>query len=187
MIRRAVPEDLTQLMEIVAQAAASMRADGFHQWDATYPDRAVFAQDIAEGALYVIDKAGRLGGMVCIDAKPAMLYRAVPWRQPRAAVLHRLAVRNACRGQGLGRKLVAYACRMAGAGGYQAVHSDTARENRRMRRLFAASGFCYAGAIQYPGYPETFYCYEKPLSGLCGKGKGKVPENRSLPFGEELY
>lgn len=104
-IRRARPEELGQIMEIVADAAAFMHANGNPgQWRDGYPGRERIAADIAGGYSHAaIDATGTMVATFCFMPSPEPNYATIrdgAWQDGSPYhVIHRLAC--AVRGQGI--------------------------------------------------------------------------------------
>ena len=64
------PEQVDAMMAITDQAKANMAAMGIDQWQAGYPNRAVWEADVAAGAAYVVLDEGRVAGMFCYGTEP---------------------------------------------------------------------------------------------------------------------
>ena len=97
-IRRARPEELGQIMEIVADAAAFMHANGNPgQWRDGYPGRERIAADIAGGYSHAaIDATGTMVATFCFMPSPEPNYATIrdgAWQDGSPYhVIHRLAL-----------------------------------------------------------------------------------------------
>ena len=105
-IRRARPEELGQIMGIVADAAAFMHANGNPgQWRDGYPGRERIAADIAGGYSHAaIDATGTMVATFCFMPSPEPNYATIrdgAWQDGSPYhVIHRLA----CDGTGPGHR-----------------------------------------------------------------------------------
>lgn len=146
----ATEEHLDAIAAITDQAKASMAALGFDQWQRGYPNRAVWEADIAEGAAYVaVDEHG-VAGMFRYGNEPEAAYDTLQGRWLTAgpyATIHRCAVADDRRGQGIIARLFAFACEKAAAEGMASVRVDTHHDNAPMRRAVEKFGFEPCGDI----------------------------------------
>ncbi len=162
MIRKAVEDDLSRVMEIVAQAVQEMQKEGNDQWDTNYPARADFAKDIQEATLFVWDDAGSIQGVLCLGERQPAEYQGVCWQTKEPCfVIRRMAVAMEARRNGIGRGMMAFAQEYALAKGVHDIRTNTYSRNPRMNRLFEACGYTFVGHISFKGRAFLFNCYEK--------------------------
>ena len=73
-IRKAVYEDVKQMMHIVHQAQSDLKAMNVDQWQNGYPNETVLKQDIALEKGYVIDQDNRVVGLMVISCNDETTY-----------------------------------------------------------------------------------------------------------------
>ena len=145
-IRRARPEELGQIMEIVADAAAFMHANGNPgQWRDGYPGRERIAADIAGGYSHAaIDATGTMVATFCFMPSPEPNYATIrdgAWQDGSPYhVIHRLAC--AVRGQGIAARCMAWCLEQD-----RHLRADTHRDNIPMQRLLLRFGFRPVGTV----------------------------------------
>ncbi len=164
-LRPARAEDVQSVMALVRRAVPLMRQAGNLQWDDTYPNAEVFAEDVARGQLWIAEEDGRVAGVAAIteDQEPEYADAGLDPAEP-AIVVHRLAVDPAFRGRGVAADLMRQAEAVARARGIKALRLDTNTENEATRRLFPKLGYVLAGEIGLAFRPgRRFLCYEKRL------------------------
>lgn len=162
--RQATTGDIDSIMTIIRQAVEQMRREYKHQWDDEYPQRSHIAADVAQGCGYVMLCGGQLAayGAVIFSGEPS--YEGIRGRwltDGPYVVLHRLAVADAVKGQGVAVRFMAEVEKMAVAKGVHSFKVDTNYDNTRMRRVLCKLGFAYCGDISYPQGDRM--AYEKPL------------------------
>ncbi|NTV73973.1 MAG: GNAT family N-acetyltransferase [Holophaga sp.] len=158
-------EDVEPVMALVRRAVPLMRQAGNLQWDDTYPNAEVFADDVAKAQLWVAEEDGQVAGVAAIteDQEPEYAAAGLDPDEP-AIVVHRLAVDPAFRGRGVAEALMLQAEEGARARGITALRLDTNTENEATRRLFPKLGYVLAGEIGLAFRPgRRFLCYEKRL------------------------
>jgi ribosomal protein S18 acetylase RimI-like enzyme len=143
-----------------------MRAYGNLQWDESYPNADVFAQDVGRGQLWVAVIGSALAGVVAITDDIEPDYVQANWDNTEPAlVVHRLTIDPEFRGVGVARALLQRAEQVAAAHGVSVIRTDTNVENKATQRLFPSLGYCFAGEISLRIRPGLqFLCYEKRLT-----------------------
>jgi len=164
-IRLAVQEDVAPVMGLLRRVVPLMRAAGNLQWDETYPNAAVFEQDIEQGQLWVAEIDGTIAGVAAVTTDQEPEYAQVGWNiEEPAIVVHRLAVDPEFRGAGVAGALMRKAEEVALECGISAVRVDTNTQNEATQRLFPKLGYVLAGEIGLSFRPGLrFLCYEKRL------------------------
>lgn len=163
--RKAQATDLDRIMEIIEGAKQQMLREGKNQWDAAYPAREHIETDLQEGNAYVMLTAGRVVayGAVVFTGEPAYADIQGKWltEQPYV-VLHRLAVAQEAKGQGLGLLFMQEVERLSLSARVYSFKVDTNHDNDRMLHLLDKLGFTFCGNIYYQqGYRMA---YEKLLA-----------------------
>ncbi|MGZ3757759.1 MAG: GNAT family N-acetyltransferase [Mucilaginibacter sp.] len=164
-IRLATLNDIPRVMQLIAGVVPVMNAAGNFQWDATYPNAAVFENDIKLNQLWVADDNGDIAGIAAITTDQEPEYAAVGWDlNETAIVVHRLAVSVHHQGKGIAASLMQQAETEAIKRGINVLRIDTNSTNKATRQLFPKLGYEYAGEIGLGFRPNLrFYCYEKRL------------------------
>ena len=157
-IRKALPEDLNEILEIYAEARGFMVQTGNpNQWAArTWPPMWLIQQDIAEGKCYVCQDEGSLAAVFFYDfgenVEPTYEVIEGRWHKNGAyGVVHRIAAR---RGKGAGRLCIRWAYEQCGH-----LRIDTHEDNRVMQNVLKGLGFVYCGVIhiEYNNEPRLAY------------------------------
>ena len=164
-LRLATPDDIPPLLGLLRRVVPMMQQTGNFQWDDTYPNAAVFGDDIAQKQLWVAEFDGQLAGVSAITTDQEPTYADVGWNIAEPAIVtHRLAVDPAFRGKGVAKALLLQADEVARQRGISVLRVDTNMQNEATQRLFPALGYVYAGEIGLDFRPGLrFYCYEKRL------------------------
>lgn len=154
-LRRARPEDVDAAMTI----CKACQQNPYTHWTDEYPNRAVFAQDVQEGALYLLlENETPLGIGVVMDHDDVCdLPLAFAGKKP--CVLARLGVLPRAQGKGLGKKLL---CLLEQAGialGYDSARLLCDEENPITNRLYHHAGYADRGRAEL--YGSRYCVYEK--------------------------
>ena len=159
LFRPALPDDLERICTIIRQAQAQMRLRGSRQWQNGYPAAAHITDDIDRGYGHVLCTHTGLVvayGAVVFDGEPAYAEIDGTWLdQAPYVVLHRLAVAQEVKGQGIATEFMRRTMTLARERGTGSFRIDTNFDNRCMLRLLAKFGFVRCGEIHYAGDPLT--------------------------------
>ena len=168
ILRPATMEEIPVIWEIILQAKAQMYREGKHQWDENYPTVPILENDVRRGWGYVLvpsdDDSDIIAyGAVVFDGEPA--YKGLwdgQWlsEQPYV-VLHRLAVADRWKRQGMAVRYMQAVCDLALSRGIRSFKVDTNYDNFYMQRVFSRLGFTYCGRIRYDAGERM--AYEKLL------------------------
>ena len=168
--RKAVPEDMDEIMLIVRQARNYLKKHRVDQWQGEYPAEANFLPDINAGRCFVMTYGGSIAGFFCLGEEPEPDYDGLTdgrWHgEGKYCTLHRAAVAAEFRGTGMSQKLMETLEWHSRELGAKAIRTDTHRKNKAMQQLLRASGFVYRGNMlcsAEPGHDPARQCFEKLL------------------------
>lgn len=166
LIRIGQLEQLDEIMGLMARCIQVMRDSGSDQWDETYPNREVIAEDLRRGTLFAAESGGVVVGIVVLDERQDEEYESIVWRQPEGPnlIMHRLAVDPAAQGRGIARTLIAYAERFAQQNGYRSIRLDTYAKNASALKLYRGLGYDQRGEVNFPRRVAVFPVFEKVFS-----------------------
>lgn len=176
LFRASTESDIDRIMEIIEEGRAALAALGVDQWQGGYPNRDAVAGDVARGESFVVEDEGQvlatamisLGGEAIYDRLTGGAWLTASTSDaPRYAVVHRVAVSNACTGRGVGGFLMASAEGHARACGCESVRVDTHERNAPMRRLLERAGYARCGIVlidHAEGATPERTAYEKTLA-----------------------
>jgi len=167
IIRRALLSDVPSIMQVIADVVPAMRESGNYQWDHTYPNSAVFEEDIAVDQLWVAELDNEIAGVAAITTEQYPEYATVGLDiNETAIVVHRLAVSPRFRGKGIAAALMQQAESEAIKRDIKTLRIDTNTANQATQKLFPKMGYRFAGEMGLDFRPGlSFYCYEKRLDG----------------------
>lgn len=151
--RKATPDDIGAILDIMDGARKFMEQNGVVQWVNGYPSREVVAADIDAGNCCVMEDGEGVCACVTVLADGEPTYDRIydgQWLTGDGAeylAMHRVAVADRVRGQGVAPLMVAEVKSRALREGYPSIRIDTHRDNRAMQRMLAKTGFQYCGVI----------------------------------------
>lgn len=170
--RQAQTPDIGQIVDIYGQAVRYFADHGIDQWQHGYPSAASAEEDVAVGRLYLLEEDGVALATAVFQTDPEPTYAAIyqgNWAHGGAyAAVHRVAVRDDCKGRGLAQRLFDEFTEMGRRSGFLSLRIDTHQQNRSMQRALTKNGFEHRGTIYLPdGSPRM--AFEKML--LSGSGR----------------
>jgi GNAT superfamily N-acetyltransferase len=152
-VRRATPTDAAVAGEILDEATAYVATLGYDQWTVPFP-QGELAERIERGELYVVEVDGQTAAtLTLLWDDPAF------WgeRPPDAVYLHKLAVRRAHAGYGLGAAVVEWVDAQAAAAGRRYVRLDCHRDDPGIRAYYERLGFEHRGDKDDPRFDVALY------------------------------
>ncbi|MBQ8076278.1 MAG: tRNA (guanosine(37)-N1)-methyltransferase TrmD [Oscillospiraceae bacterium] len=169
--RRAVPEDLPQVLSIAADAKAVLKKRGIDQWQGAYPNAEAFLYDIGRGECWIAFHGEEPAGIFTLTTENAPGYDAITdgkWTPDLSfCVIHRLAVSAKYRGTAVSAYLFRCVEEIAHSLGVGSIRVDTHKKNKSMKRVLNESGYRYRGNISVlvePGHDPARQAFEKVLN-----------------------
>ena len=149
--RPAHENDLDAMEAILQQAKTYLTKCKVDQWNANYPAREDFLEDMARGECYVMTCDGVVGAFFTLTSRPEEGYNAITdgkWSSEEPYVtLHRCAVAKQWQGSGLSDRMIETCEQLATDMGYRWFRVDTHKKNKSMQKLLKRSGFQYRGNV----------------------------------------
>lgn len=151
MFRKAKLDDVNQIMKIIAQAQEYLKLQGIDQWQNGYPNKEVIENDIKNDASYVVEEDGKVIAIAMISFDGEKDYDKIydgKWiSNSDFLVIHRVAVDNDYKGQGIAGKIITEAEKLCIRRNIKSIKIDTHRDNLSMQKLLKKNGFEYCGII----------------------------------------
>jgi ribosomal protein S18 acetylase RimI-like enzyme len=166
MIRKALETDIDPVMLITKACANAMIANGIYQWNAHYPNRNAFLNDITRDELYVLEIKSKPIGSIVISTLMDKEYIPISWltENENNLYIHRLCVHPEQQGKGYAQQLMDFAEQFAIAQNYSSIRLDTFSQNKRNQKFYELRGYKRLGDIYFPKQSEfPFHCYELVL------------------------
>ncbi|AFM41151.1 acetyltransferase [Desulfosporosinus acidiphilus SJ4] len=162
MLRRAIINDIPQIMAIIRETILEMHSYQNYQWDENYPQQSDFEVDIRAGNLFVKEREGNLAAFICVNRVEPEEYSTLQWSSPQEGmVIHRMSVHPNYRRCGLASELMQFAETLAQSLNFSYLKTDTNSKNEKMKSLFQKCGYRFVGEINFMGKEAPFYCYDK--------------------------
>ncbi|PTX17456.1 L-amino acid N-acyltransferase YncA [Halanaerobium congolense] len=162
--RQAEMKDIPQIMEIIQAAQQYLKEEGIDQWQNNYPNPESLKADIINKNSYLIEDKDKIiaTAAVIFGDDPTYSYiEGGKWLSSgNYGVIHRAAVAENYKGQGIVSEIFAQTYKLAAAKGITSIRIDTHSENKAMQRVIKKEGFQYCGIIYTEDNSKRF-AYEK--------------------------
>ena len=166
MIRKGTLQDIDNIIAVTKACAAHMINNEIYQWNADYPNKTAFKNDISRDELYVLEANETLIGCIVISTFMDKEYVPISWltASNNNIYIHRLAIHPKYQGKGYAQKLMAFAEKFAKENNYFSIRLDTFSQNKRNHKFYEQRGYKRLGNIFFPKQSKyPFYCYELVL------------------------
>ncbi|WP_297135969.1 GNAT family N-acetyltransferase [Terrisporobacter sp.] len=164
--RKSRKSDLNRIMEIIKAAQKYMKESGIDQWQDGYPNEDSITSDIESGESYVLEKDGKVIATSYLSFNGESDYNTIyegEWiNDEKYAVVHRVAVDNDLKGNGIAGKVFDYVENICLEKGIYDIKIDTHRHNKSMQRFLEKKGFKKCGIIYLKDNSERI-AFEKVL------------------------
>ena len=163
MIRKGTHKDIDRIIEITKACAKTMIKNDIYQWNADYPNKAAFENDVLRGELYVLEDKSQLIGCVVISTFMDHEYIPISWltENNNNVYIHRLAIHPKYQGKGYAQVLMTFTEHFAKENNHMSVRLDTFSQNHRNQKFYEQRGYKRLGPIFFPNQSDyPFYCYE---------------------------
>ena len=157
---KAQPEEVAQCKAILDSGREFQRQQGFVQWPDGYPTLEMIAKDVEVGKGYVLKVDSRIAAymLLDLDGDPAYADARCHWHnEDKYLVIHRIAISEEFRGQGIAAIIFDLVAEYAKEQGVYNLRIDTALENKRMQHVVQRSGFTYRGLVIQGGGDRMAY------------------------------
>lgn len=141
-VAKAEQRDQPSLVAIMDEAMRYKARRGDFSWGREGNSGPRVSGALARGEMFVVRQAGEAIGTVCLQWDDERYWGVQP---PVAGYLHGLAIRDAFRGTGLGRRVIDWAAAHVAAQGRHWLRLDCGAGNTGLCRYYEGQGFSAAG------------------------------------------
>lgn len=155
----ALDADLSSVLEVLDEAAGWLvTKNAAGPWKPGSFSRRTFRDQIILGEVYIARLGQETVGTVTLQWKDEVFWPGAPFD---AGYVHKLALRPAYFGRGLGLRMLEWAGQAAMAAGKKFLRLDCLADNRRIRDYYERVGFIHKGDVELSGWRASLY--EKKL------------------------
>jgi ribosomal protein S18 acetylase RimI-like enzyme len=168
-VMQAQASHLGTVLSILTEAGEWLAAKGIPMWGPGRFRAQVIASSIERGEVYLAMQGRWAIGTIALQWSDTVI-----WGDDAgdAAYVHRLAIRRAFAGKGLGFHLLRWAESAAAAQGKRYLRLDCMAENPVLREYYERAGFEYRGETCGEGWTAARYEKCLPLAALEQQRKG---------------
>ena len=149
-IRKALYDDINDMMKIIKEAQDYLKSKNIDQWQDGYPNHDSFIDDINKGHSYVLVDNNEIIATMYFSFEEDPCYRVIDgaWKKDGLyAVIHRIAVASSKKGQAVAKVLLDYAVSECHKENVDSIRIDTHIDNLSMQRFLYKNGFELCGTI----------------------------------------
>lgn len=152
ILRKAIADDLPQIMKLLSEAAGAQRAMGFTQWADGYPSAEIIKSDIAgQHGYLMLDNDSATAGYAALyytDTEYERL-RHIWLRRGSYGVIHRIALDDTHRGKGLSKPFLDMLEDEMRQHGAKVSRIDTGEHNKPMLHILQKRGYNNLGVQKF--------------------------------------
>ncbi len=152
-------KDLDAVLEILNEAAEWLASKKIPSWwrPGSF-SREAFLDQIHLREVYIARLGREAVGTITLQWTDRVFWKRA---SPDAGYVHKLAVRRAYAGRGLGLGMLKWAARRASLAGKKFLRLDCVADDHRIRLYYEKAGFTHRGDIQHSKWKASLY--EKKL------------------------
>ena len=150
--RKAIPDELNPIWEIIKGAIKRRKEDGSNQWQDGYFNLLVIENDLKKGSGYVLTYGDTIIGYcsILINDEPAYANIEGKWvTNEDFVVFHRVAISEKYLGKGLAQRMLKYIEDFALNNNIKSIKADTNYDNVGMLKIFDKTGYTYCGEVVF--------------------------------------
>ena len=168
LIRRARPDEAATVADMWDEAGRWLATIGSDQWQ--YPARSGrIMASIAAGECWLVETGGESVATIALDGYADPDFWSAADGPDAALYVHRMVVRRASAGSGLGSALLDWAAGRAESAGRPWLRLDAWRTNLRLRAWYEAEGFALVRVVDAP-HRRSGALYQRPASVRLRRG-----------------
>ena len=153
-IVKAEAEELDTVFEILNDAANWLLSKGIDQWRPDSFSRNSTAEKIRLGEVYLAKRRQESIGTITLQWSDRFFWVD---DETDAGYVHKLAIKPAYTGTGLGKEMLEWAEKATKAAGKNYLRLDCMYENQRIRQYYEEAGFEYRGEVRGVGWRAALY------------------------------
>ncbi|NFT97850.1 GNAT family N-acetyltransferase [Clostridium botulinum] len=149
--KKSTEEDISNIMRIINEAQIYFREQKINQWQNDYPNIDTIKEDIKNDYSYVFLMDKQIVATLALSFDGEKTYDIIydgKWiSNNKYAVIHRMAVNNSHKGNGIASKIFKNREMICLEKGVHSIKIDTHVENKAMQNLLKKNNFHYCGII----------------------------------------
>lgn len=158
-ITRAYHDDIDIILTLWREAADWIASKGIDQWRADSLHEETVKNQLAHSEVYILKVEDQVLGSLAIQWSDPFIWGDLD--NDESGYVHRLVVRRAYRGHGIGRHLLDWAAQYIKQHGKRYIRLDCMADNPRLNEYYKGLGFVYIGRFDGNGWSANLY--ERPV------------------------
>jgi ribosomal protein S18 acetylase RimI-like enzyme len=154
-IRRATPDDAGDVLEVWLDAARWLQVRGIDQWHPARFSPEDAAACIRDTEVWLAETEDGVAGTYLLVWSDPFIWKERDHAE--AGYIHRLAVKRAFGGRGLGLRLLQDAENRIAAYGKRLIRLDCMAANERLNRYYLDAGYACVGRVDGDGWSANLY------------------------------
>ena len=150
MLRKAKRTEIDEITSVIEDGKEFLKQQGINQWQHGSPGRSDVENDIKQETSYVYELDGKIVATAMLNTYDAD-YEKYPtfWTKcNKYLVVHRLAIKEEYRSQGIGHKFMNDIILFAKENSVEYIRIDTHNDNEIMRKYLSKNNFRELGKIK---------------------------------------
>ena len=144
--RKATPNDVDEIYNMVRNAIDAMEREGIFQWDDLYPAKQDFQEDVDEGQLYVGLVDDQIAVVYALNQRYDAEYQNGKWEYDETFyVIHRLCVNPAFQNKGIAKSTLLFIEKQLTDMGIHVIRLDVFSNNPFALRLYRSLSYSEVG------------------------------------------
>lgn len=158
-------QDLSEILDMIAECIKDMERQGIYQWNQFYPTSDIIENDIKSEDCYVIKDHEKCVAYVAINEEQSPEYSQISWLTDgrKVLVIHRLSVHPKFQGKGIAKKILEFIEEFATERNYSSIRLDAYSGNEKALKLYENFGYQKVGQFYFPRRDLPFHGYEKNI------------------------
>lgn len=143
MLRKAKSTEIEKIMSVIEDGVKYLKQQGINQWQHGSPGRSNVENDIKQETSYVYELDGEIVGTAMLNNYDADYEKySTLWTScNNYLVIHRLAIKEEYRSQGVAHKFMNDIILFAKENSVEYIRIDTHKDNKIMRKYLRKNGF----------------------------------------------
>jgi GNAT superfamily N-acetyltransferase len=155
IIRQAMPQDASEVIGILREAAQWLEQSGMTMWRGDELSPARLTAEVEAGLFFLAEADGAVAGVIKFQLEDSLFWPDVPPGQ--SAFVHRLAVKRQFAGRAISTALLGWAVERTRGLGRQYLRLDCEASRPRLRAVYEKFGFRHHSDKQVGPYFVSRY------------------------------
>jgi ribosomal protein S18 acetylase RimI-like enzyme len=154
IISQASYDDVEEILDLWLEAAKWIQSKGINQWPDSFSIQSVEKRlNISE--IYIVKQKDTIIASLAIQWSDKLIWKELD--NDQSGYIHRLIVRRAYSGRGIGNQLLEWAGEYIKANGKSFIRLDCMADNEGLNQYYSKIGFNYKGRVEGKGWAASLF------------------------------